>query len=138
MVRQLVRDRLRTALLAPARIHVRAHVQEVDDARHLVLGADRQLNRDTAVGELRAHGLEHAEEVGALAVEHVHEDDTRELVLVRPLPDAQRVHLDAHHRADDDECSFDDAQRREGVGLKPRVARTVDDVDLPLPPLEVE
>ena len=85
----LVGDRLRSALLAAGGIHVRAHVQEVDDAGQLVLGADRQVDRDAAVGELRAHRLEHAEEVGALAVEHVHEDDARELVLVGALPDAR-------------------------------------------------
>ena len=33
---------------------------------------------------------EHAEEVGALAVEHVHEDDARELELLRAVPDARR------------------------------------------------
>jgi hypothetical protein len=70
-----VGDRLRLAVLATGRIHVRAHVQQVDDARDLVLGADRQLDRDAAVGQLSAHRLEHAEEVGALAVEHVHEQE---------------------------------------------------------------
>jgi hypothetical protein len=50
-------------------------VQQVDDAGHLVLGPDRQLDRDAAVRELRANGLEDAEEVRALAVEHVDEDD---------------------------------------------------------------
>ena len=73
----------------PDGIHVRAHVEEVDDAGQLVLGADRKLDRDAAVGELRARRLEHAEEVGALAVEHVDEENARELVLLGALPDAR-------------------------------------------------
>ena len=92
----------------------------------LVLGADRQLDRDAAVGELRPRGLEHAEEVGALAVEHVDEDDARELVLLGALPDAARVDLDAHHAAQHDDDALDDAQRRERVGLEAGVARRVD------------
>ena len=95
-----VRDRLRPALAPAGRIHVRAHVQEVDDARQLVLAADRQLDRDAAVGQLLPRRLEHAEEVGALAVEHVDEDDARELVLLGALPHARGVHLDAHHAAE--------------------------------------
>ena len=53
-VGHVVGNRLRPALAPARRIHVRAHVQEVDDAGELVLGADRQLDRDAAVGELRA------------------------------------------------------------------------------------
>ncbi len=136
--RHVVRDRLRPALLAARRIHVRAHVQQVDDAAHLVLGADRQLDRDAPIRELRAHRLEHAEEVGALAVEHVDEDDARQLVLVGALPDARRVHLDAHHRAHRDKGALDDAERRIGVGLEAGVARAVDEVDLAVLPVDVD
>ena len=82
--------------------------------------------------------LEHAEEVGALAVEHVHEDEAGELVLVGALPHAHRVHLDAHHRGDDDQGAFDDAKRGERVGLEARVARAVDEVDLAVLPVDVQ
>ncbi len=132
-----VGDRLRPAL-APARgIHVRAHVEEVDDSRQLVLAADRQLDRDAAVGELLPRRLEHAEEVGALTVEHVHEEHTRELLLLGALPDARGVDLDPHHAAENDDDSLDDPQRRERVGLEAGVARRVDEVDLAVLPLEV-
>jgi hypothetical protein len=50
-------------------------VEEVDDALELVLVADRDLHRDALLGELLAELLQYDEEVGALAVEHVHEDD---------------------------------------------------------------
>ena len=42
---------------------------------------------DAALGELRLQRLERAEEVGALAVEHVHEDDAREPELLGARPD---------------------------------------------------
>ena len=41
---------------------------------------------DAAIRQLRAHRLERTEEVGALAVEHVHKDDAREVALVCALP----------------------------------------------------
>ena len=63
-------------------------MQEVDDAGQLVLGADRQVDGDAARRELLLELAERAEEVGALAVEHVHEDDAREVARLRALPDA--------------------------------------------------
>ena len=135
--RQLVRDRHRVALARARRIHVRAVVQQVDDAGQLVLGADRQMDRDAAVGELLLERGQRAVEVGALAIEHVHEDDPRELELLGTRPDARGVHLDAHHGGDDDERALDDAQARDRVGLEARVAGRVDQVDLASLPLEV-
>ena len=41
-------------------------------------------------------------------------------------------------RADDDERAFDDAERRERVGLEAGVARAVDEVDLAVLPVEVQ
>ena len=71
----LLRDRDRITLTPALRIQVRAVVQQVDDAFEVVLRADRELDRDAAIGQLLLHGGQHAVEVGALAVEHVHEDD---------------------------------------------------------------
>ena len=45
----LVRDRDRVALASARRIEVGAVVQQVDDPRELVLGADRQLDRNAAL-----------------------------------------------------------------------------------------
>ena len=86
----LVRDRARLALLRALGARVRAHVQHVDDPRQLVLGADRDVHGDALRRELVAQRLERAEEVGALAVEHVHEDDAREAELVGEPPRARR------------------------------------------------
>jgi len=65
----------RAALALSAGIHVRLHVQQVDDPGQLVFGTDRDVHGDALVGELLAQRLEDAEEVGALSVEHVHEHD---------------------------------------------------------------
>jgi hypothetical protein len=49
-------------------------VQDVDDAGQLVLGADRQVDGDAALGQLGLELPERPEEVGALPVEHVDEE----------------------------------------------------------------
>ena len=72
----LVRDRARLAFALPTRAGVGAHVQHVHDPRQLVLAADRQVHGDAALRQLLLELAEGAEEVGALAVEHVHEQDT--------------------------------------------------------------
>ena len=74
-------------------------------------------------GELLLQRGERAEEVGALAVEHVHEDDARELERLGAGPHARGVHLDAHHAGDDDERALDDVQARDRVGLEARSRR---------------
>src|SRR5207302_4618774 len=108
--------------------------EEIDDPRQLVLGTDRKLNRDAPARELLSRRLEDAEEVGALAVEHVDEEDARKLLLLGPLPHARRVDLDTHHAAEHHEHSLDDAERGVRVGLEARVARRVDEVDLAVLP----
>ena len=112
-------------------------MQKVDDSLELVLGADRNVHGDALVGELGTKRLEHAVEVGALAVEHVHEDDPREPALLGALPVPRGLDLDAHHGAHGEERTLDDAQRRDGVALKAGVARRVDQVDLAALPLHV-
>ena len=96
---------LRVALGA----RVGAHVEDVDDAGQLVLGADRQVDGDAARRELLLHLAERAEEVGALAVEHVDEEDARDPELVGALPDPRGADLDAHDAAEDEERALDDA-----------------------------
>ena len=136
LVGHRVRNRLRI-LLAPALVgDIRAHVDEVDDAGELVFMADRQLDDDAALGQLLAHRVEILEEVRPLAVQHVHEDDAREAELLGAPPQARGADLDAHHAADREERTLDDAQRRDRVSLEARVARSVDHVDLAPLPLE--
>ena len=112
-------------------------MQQIDDAGQLMLVADRQMDGDAAVGELATECLERAKEIRALAIEHVHEDDAGELELLGALPDAARVHLDAHHAARDDDRALDDPEGRRGVRLEARVAGRIDEVDLALLPVQV-
>src|SRR3712207_9444237 len=60
-----------------------------------IFGADRDLGGDDVPAEGGLQGLERAEEVGPLAVEHVHEDQPRDVELFRALPEALRIDLDA-------------------------------------------
>ena len=112
-------------------------MQDVDDPGQLVLAADREVDGDAALGELLLELAECAEEVGALAVEHVHEDEAREPELLGALPHPAGADLDAHHPADDDERALDHAQRRPRLALEARVARNVDQVQLPSLPVGV-
>ena len=102
-----------------------------------MLGADREVHGDAALRELLLQLPERAEEVGALAVEHVDEEEARDPELLGALPDPRRSHLDAHHAAEDDERALDHPQRAARLALEARVAGDVDQVDLPLLPLGV-
>ena len=87
---ELVGDRdLAAVVAAVAVVLVGLHVDEVDHAADLVLGADRDLRGDDVRAEGGLEALERAEEVGPLAVEHVHEDHPREVELLGPLPQAR-------------------------------------------------
>ena len=135
--RHLLRDRTGLGLLGAVGTRVRAHVEDVDDAGHLVLGADRKVHGDAALGELLLQLAECAEEVRPFTVEHVDEEQARDPELLRALPDARRADLDAHHAAEDEEGAFDHPERGTGFALKARIARDVDQVQLAFVPLRV-
>ena len=63
--------------------------------------------------------------------------DARETELVCEPPRPRRSDLDAHHRGDRHERPFDDAGGATQLALERRVARDVDEVDLPVLPLGV-
>jgi hypothetical protein len=127
----------RAALAVALRAHVGLHVQQVDDPAELVLAADRQVHCDAAVRELALELAERAREVGALAVEHVHEEDAREAELLGAAPHPAGLHLDAHDTAEHDQGALDDAQRRDRVALEAGVPGRVDQVHLEPVALEV-
>ena len=97
-------------------------MEDVDDPRQLVLGADREVHGDAARRELLLDLPERAVEVGALAVEHVHEQHAREAERVGELLHARGADLEAHDAGDDDERALDDLQRAARLALEPRVA----------------
>jgi len=134
---QVVRDRdLVAVVLAGAVVGVGLHIDEVDQAAHLVLGADRDLGGDDVGAERVLELLERAEEVGPLAVEHVDVDQPRDPEVLGAVPQALGRDLDAHHGVDDEDRRLADTQRAEGVGDEARLAGGVDQVDLRVAPVE--
>ena len=75
-------------------------------------------------------------EVGALAVELVHEDARAGGSLGRQLPRVLRLDLDAVDRGDDDDHGVGGANRGADVADEVRRARRVEDVDLGVLPLD--
>ena len=134
---ELVGDRdLARVVASVAVVFVGLHVDEVHDAADLVLGADRDLRGHHVGAEGGLQRLEGAEEVGALAVEHVDEEHPRQVELLGALPQADRVDLGAHDRVDHEDGRFADPQGAERVGDEAGLARGVDEVDLALVPVE--
>jgi hypothetical protein len=86
--------------------------------------------------ERGAQRVQRPEGVGALAVEHRHEDEPRQVELGGALPQAQRRRLDAHDGVHDEDRGLADPQRAERVGDEARLPRRVQEVDLPLAPGE--
>jgi hypothetical protein len=112
------------------------HVDEVDDAADLVLGADRDLRGHDVRAESGLERVERAEEVGALAVEHVDVDQARDAELGRALPQPLGGDLHAHHGVDHEHGGLADPDRAEGVGDERGLAGRVDQVHLDVAPLE--
>ena len=84
---------------------------------HLVLGADRDLGRDDVRAEGGLERLERAEEVGPLAVEHVHEDERARGRALGALPEALACATSTPITALTTKTRrLDDAQRAERVG----------------------
>ena len=104
-------------------------LDQVDDALELVLGADRQLDRQRVGAEAVAHRLHGAVEVGAGAVHLVDVGDPRDAVLVGLAPDGLRLRLDAGDRVEDRDRAVEDAQRALDLDGEVDVAGRVDDVD---------
>ena len=77
-----------------SRVLERLHVDQVDHPAHLVLGADRDLGGHHMGAECLLEGVERAEEVGALAVEHVDEHQAGQAIGVGAVPEALGVDLD--------------------------------------------
>ena len=101
-------------------------MEHVDDPGELVLGPDRDVHGDALRRELILDLAERAEEVGALAVEHVHDEDAREAELLGELLHPGGADLEAHHPGDDDERALDDAQRAARLALERRIAGAVE------------
>jgi hypothetical protein len=134
---QVVGDRHRRAALAACVVvPVGLHVDEVDDPGDVLLAAHGDLRGHDVRPERRLERVERPEGVGPLAVEHRDEDQPGEVQLRRALPQAQRRGLDPHDRVHDEDGGLAHPQGAERVGDEARLARGVEEVDLPLAPGE--
>jgi hypothetical protein len=112
----------------------RLHLDEVDDAREVVLRADRYVQRHRVRAEAVAHRLHGCEEVRAGAVHLVDEGDARHLVLVRLPPDRLGLRLHACDGVEDGDRAVEDAQAALDLDRKVHVPGRIDDVDPIVPP----
>ncbi len=105
------------------------HLDQVHDAPEGLLLADRDLEREGLRVERLVHVLQDLGEVGADPVELVDEDEARDVVAVRLLPDRLGLGLHALDSGDDDDRSVEHAERPLDLGREVHVAGRVDDVD---------
>jgi hypothetical protein len=104
-------------------------LHEVDVALEVVLLADRDVDGDETALEPPPQRLQRAEEIGALAVQPVHDHGAGQVELRGELPDLLGLHLHAGDGIDDHHRGLDHAQARPRVRDEVAVPRGVDDVD---------
>ncbi len=115
----------------------RLHLDEVDDALELVLGADRQLQHDGVAAQPGLDLLDAAQEVGAGAVHLVDEREARHRVLVHLAPDRLGLRLHAGDRAEHGAGAVEHLQAALDFDGEVDVSRGVDDVEAVLGELVV-
>ena len=108
----------------------RAHLDQVDDADEVALGADRQLDDQRLGAEAVDDRVDGEVEVGAELVHLVDEADARDVVLVGLAPHRLGLGLDALLAVEDGDRAVEDAQRALDLDREVDVAGGVDDVDL--------
>ena len=112
----------------------RLHLDQVDDADELVLGANRQLDGDGVALQLRLDLRQRFLEVRADAVHLVDEADARDTVLVRLTPHGFRLRLDARDGVEHRDRAVEHAQRALDFDGEIDVTGRVDDVDAVIAP----
>ncbi len=107
----------------------RLHADQVDQARQVGFGADRELDRHGLGAQTVADRLDRLVEVGADLVHLVDEDDARNLVLVGLTPDGLGLRLDAGVAVQHRHGAVEHAQRTLDFNGEVHVAGGVDDVE---------
>ena len=110
------------------------HLDQVDDARELRLGADGQLDGHGLGAQAVDHGLHGGVEVGADAVHLVDVGDARHAVAVGLAPHGLGLRLHAGHRVEHGHGAVEHAQRALHLDREVHVAGGVDDVDAVVAP----
>ena len=107
----------------------RLHLDEVDEAGVVALGADRQLDDGDVGAETVLDAVDAAEEVGTQAVHLVDEAEAGDVVLVGLAPHGLGLGLDAGHGVEHGHGTVEDPQRPLDLDGEVDVAGRVDDVD---------
>ena len=107
----------------------RAHFDQVDHAREMFLGADRQLDRHRHAFQAVADLLAHAQKIGADPVHLVDEGDPRNMVFVGLPPDRFRLRLHPADGVVDHHGAVEHAHRALHFDREVHVAGGVDDID---------
>ncbi len=107
----------------------RVHLDEVDDALEIVLGADRQLHDRGLDAEALMERVDAEIEVGADLIHLVDEDQTRNVVLVGLAPDGFGLGLDALVAVEQRDGAVEHAERTLDFDGEVDVAGRVDDVE---------
>ena len=118
--------------LAPP--HLGLHLDQVDNAFEVALGADGQLDRNDVGAQPVFHGLDREVEVGADLVHLVDETDARDVVLVGLPPNLLGLRLDTFLAVEHRDGTVEHAQAALHLDGEVDVARGVDDVDLVVVP----
>ena len=131
---RLVLGAHRHVALGVAAPHEGPHLDQVDDADEVALGADRQLEHERLRAEALDDRVDGEVEVGAELVHLVDEADARHVVLVGLAPDRLGLGLDALLAVEDGDGAVEHAQRTLDLDREVDVAGGVDDVDLVVVP----
>ena len=115
--------------------HERLHLEQVDDALEVALGADRQLHERHRGVEAVLDHVDTAVEVGADAVHLVDEAHPRHVVLVGLAPHRLGLGLHAGDGVEHRDGAVEHAQGPLHLDGEVHVARGVDDVDPGVAPL---
>ena len=121
-----------TSHLAPSSSSVpdeRLHLDQVDDALVVALGADRELEHGDVGVEAVLDRVDGGVEVGADAVHLVDEAHARHAVLVGLAPHGLGLRLHAGDAVEHGDGAVEDAQRALDLDGEVDVAGRVDDVD---------
>ena len=105
------------------------HLDEIDHADELLLGADRNLQQHRLAVEALLNLLDDPEKVRARAVHLVDERDPRNSVLVGLTPNGLRLRLDAADGAEDGYGAVEYAEAALDLDREIDVTRRIDDVD---------
>ena len=92
--------------------YMRLHVDQIDHPREILLTSQRQMDRNRGTPEAFPDALHRTVETGAVAVQFINDNGTRQFPLIRVGPHLFRLRLHARHRIHHDNQRIRRNQRR--------------------------